>query len=89
MTRSRLLFVVVLGLVVGVFAIAAAQNADQAVTLRLDLGSAVGAWKLADPVPVLPLAGGALLVGLLLAPVLRGLWSFGAPAPQDFYGDGR
>lgn len=40
------------------------QNADQVVTLRLDLGS-VGAWRTATPVPATLLAVGGFGAGAL------------------------
>ncbi|MCA9711617.1 MAG: hypothetical protein KDK70_37625 [Myxococcales bacterium] len=58
----------------GTAALWVVQNADQLVVLRLDLGRAVGAWQLAEPVTAPALVLGSFASGLVLALVPLGLW---------------
>ncbi|MCB9681519.1 MAG: hypothetical protein H6733_08620 [Alphaproteobacteria bacterium] len=64
-----------------------AQNTDQIVRLRFDLGASVGAWQMTEPMPAVGVAaiafGAGLVVGAVLVAVMRGR----STKPASPYGD--
>lgn len=60
-------------LTAGAVALWIVQNADQTVTLRLDLGALVGAWQ-AEPLSAPVLVAGAFGVGALVVGLPAAAW---------------
>ena len=72
-----------LALAVGVVYVWTAQNSDQLVTLRLDLGRLVGAWELASPTPSTTLMGASFGVGALFTGTLFLAWSISTRRAEE------